>query len=228
MLETLNSLDTRLFFLLNGFHSPFFDNFMFAFSGKWTWVPFYISLLYILIRTWEKQSVWIILALVLCIVFADQVSSGIIKNLVQRYRPSRTEDFEGLVHIVKGYRGGRFGFVSSHAANTFALALFCSLLFRNKTFTTILFVWAFITSYSRIYLGVHYPGDISGGIVVGILSALVCFYLLKKYRPQILCEKPEITYSNQNLYLNKLQLYIPVLVILVTIAGIIVYSLVGI
>ena len=221
MIDFLNALDTQLFLFLNGIHSVFFDEFMFTFSGKWVWLPFYASLLYLFIRIWKKDSIWIILALVLCIVFADQIASGILKVWVQRPRPSRAEELDGLVHIVNGYRAGKYGFVSSHASNSFGLALFCSLLFRkNKTYAWVLFAWAVLTAYSRIYLGVHYPGDILGGILVGVFAALFCLFLLKKFRLAFLPYELHSTGS----FLQKQENYLPLWVILLTTVGIAIYS----
>ncbi len=158
---------------------------MYTFSRMEVWLPFYAALLWLLIRLWHKEAVWVVVALVLCIVLADQLSSGLIKHWVQRPRPTHTEGLQDLVHTVNGYRGGRFGFVSSHAANTFGLALFCTLLFRDKCYACSLFLWAAITSYSRIYLGVHFPGDILGGMVVGIGVAALCYCLLRRFRPKV-------------------------------------------
>ena len=221
MIDFLNTFDTQIFLFLNGIHSAFFDEFMFAFSGRWIWIPFYLSLLYIFIRNWKKESIWIILALILCIVLADQISSTIIKNLVQRPRPSHAEELDGLVHIVNSYRGGKFGFVSSHASNSFSLALFCSLLFRNKVYTWVLFLWAAVTAYSRIYLGVHYLGDILGGIIVGVFAALFCLFLLKKFRPLVLQKRLQV----HNTFLQKQESYLPLWTILFSTLAIVIWSL---
>lgn len=220
----MNTIDTNLFLFLNGLHTPFFDDFMFAFSGKWIWIPFYASLLFVMIRRWRKESLWIIPALVLCILLADQISSGLIKNWVQRPRPSREPALEGLVHIVNGYRGGRFGFVSSHAANAFGLALFSSLLFRNRLYTWILFLWAMVTAYSRIYLGVHYPGDILGGTIVGLFSAALCYCAWRKFRPEARSVSQTSEQPSAACFVNKLSAYLPLWAIGLTTLGIAVYG----
>ncbi len=214
--ESLKAFDTSLFLLLNGLHSGFFDGVMFAFSAKFTWVPFYISILYVVIKQWKSKSVWIITALILCIVISDQVSSGIIKELVQRPRPSHAENLKGLVHLVRDYDGGRFGFVSSHAANTFGFALLSSLIFRRKSYIISTFSWAAIIAYSRIYLGVHYPFDILGGIIVGVSAAIFLFLLLKKYRPNVLNSEKKI---------SDLETIIPEITLGISLIGIIFYSL---
>lgn len=181
-INVIKSLDTGLFLFLNSLHNSFFDGFMYTFSQTYVWGPFYASVIYVLIKVAKKDAIWLILALILCVVLADRVSSGIIKDLVQRLRPTRNPSLEGLVHIVNGYAGGKYGFVSSHAANTFGFAMLSSLLLRERVYVALVFLWAIVTSYSRIYLGVHYPLDILGGILVGFSAALFCFWLIKKFR----------------------------------------------
>lgn len=146
---------------------------MWHIAGKLEWIPLYIILLLLIIVRFKKQSAWIILAIIVLITLSDIISTRLIKDIVERYRPSHNPELEGLVHLVKNYHGGNYGFVSSHAANTFALATFVSLLFKNKWLSGGLFIWAGIVSYSRIYLGVHYPGDILAGACLGILLAIL-------------------------------------------------------
>jgi len=219
ILETLKSLDTDLFGLINRHFSPFFDNFMYAVSEKLIWIPLYISVLFLLIKTRKKEAIWLILALILCIVISDQVSSGILKDLVKRLRPSHAEDLKGMVHLVRNYSGGLYGFASSHAANAFGFALLSSLIFKRKLYTYSIFTWAAITAYSRIYLGVHYPLDVLGGAVIGIVAALICFLGLKKLRPE--------TLGNDNFKRKNEVDLIPVLVLIMTLLGIIIYSIIA-
>lgn len=156
---------------------------MYTFSQVGVWLPFYAVLLGCVVRLWRKEAVWVVLTLVLCVVLADQISSGIIKPLVQRPRPTHAEGLRELVHTVHGYRGGYYGFVSSHAANTFGLALLCTLLFRRRAYAWTLFGWAALTAYSRVYLGVHYPSDLLGGALVGLAVAWGCYAVLRRCRP---------------------------------------------
>jgi undecaprenyl-diphosphatase len=218
-INTLNLWDTNLFLLINGIHTSFFDGFMWAVSAKFTWIPLYISTLYVVIRHWKKEAIWVILALVLCVIISDQVSSGLIKNAVHRLRPSHVEELKGLVHLVKGYSGGSFGFVSSHAVNTVGFALLSSLLFKYKPYTLAIFSWAIITGYSRIYLGVHYPFDVLGGIVVGVLAALLCFVLLKKFFPVVFLAEDDIASES-------LKVKVPIWVLSLSLIAIIFYSIV--
>jgi len=220
IIDTLKIWDTTLFLFLNGMHAPLFDGIMWAISNKYTWLPLYFAVIFMVIKYWKKESVWIILALIMCIVIADQVSSGLIKHWVERPRPSHAVDLTGLVHLVNGYTGGRFGFVSSHAANSVGFALLSSLLFRNKTYTISIFVWAALTAYSRIYLGVHYPLDIVGGTIVGIVAALLCFVAIKKLRPSLL------QLQDKNSTTNKPNTFIPLLLLALSFLGIIIYSIV--
>ncbi len=186
MLELLTKLDTQLLLFLNGNHNAFCDNFFWVFTHLPVWIPTFAAIVYVLIRSKKLDAIWIILAMALTILLADQISSSVFKPLVARLRPTRDPALEGMVHIVRGYTGGKFGFVSSHAANSIGIALFTSLIFRNKLLTFSIFTWAIINAYSRIYLGVHYPLDIICGGIVGALSAFGSYYLLRKFSPNAL------------------------------------------
>ena len=220
LIDTLNVWDTIFFLVLNSHHSPFFDGIMFAISAKFTWIPLYVAVLYVVIKSWKREAIWLILALVFCIVISDQLSSGLIKHLVQRFRPSHAANLVGLIHLVNGYSGGLFGFVSSHAANAFGFALLSSLLFRQRNYTVAIFVWAVLIAYSRIYLGVHYPLDILGGMLVGVLSTSICFLTIKKLRPSLL--EPQNNYSTSN---EQPKTVVPILILGLSFLGIVIYSI---
>jgi undecaprenyl-diphosphatase len=122
----------------------------------------------------------VLVCIALTILLADQITSTFMKPFFSRLRPTHDPELENLVHIVNGYRGGKFGFASSHAANTFGLAMFVFLLFRNRSkHVAWIFLWAAVVAYSRIYLGVHYPGDIIVGGFVGMICAFGCYHLFK-------------------------------------------------
>lgn len=178
----LSDIDARLLLIVNGAHSPFFDSVMWCISGRWIWVPFYAVLAYLLFRrmSWKRASICLV-TIGLIILAADQTCATLIRQEIGRLRPANLNNpLSSFVHVVNGYRGGRYGFPSCHAANTFALAVFMSLVIRHKWFTVMMFSWAFIVSYSRMYLGVHYFGDLFCGATIGSLFA-VLFYYLQNY-----------------------------------------------
>lgn len=181
-MESLNSIDTQLFIFLNQLHNGFFDVVMYWMSHKLFWVPMYLFIIYIVIKKYKTKGLVIILFTILVIALCDQTTSHLIKNLVKRLRPSHEPSLLGLVHLSKAGAGGMYGFVSSHAANAFGLATFLSLVLDNK-FKILkywLFAWAIVVSYSRIYNGVHYPGDVIGGALVAILISWLMALLYKK------------------------------------------------
>lgn len=175
-MEYISSLDTELFFFINNLHTPWLDVVMFYISKTVAWLPLYAFLLYLIATQFGKKS-WIpMLCIALCIICTDQITSSVLKPAFERLRPSHEPALQGKVHIVKEYKGGKFGFASSHAANTFGIAIFVFLLLRKDfRWMESLFVWAFVVSYTRIYLGVHYPGDILAGALVGLFFGWLIF-----------------------------------------------------
>ena len=188
-IQQLIDFDQQLLLRLNGSDSLFWDGFMWIATSTSTWIPIAIALLYVIFKNNKiKEALLIIGMLALVIVLADQISSAICKPYFARFRPTQDPDLMYMVDIVNGYRGGRYGFTSSHAANTFAVAIFLSLLIKSWTLTGTLTIWAILNAYSRIYLGVHYPGDILfgtfTGIIVGVFVYLLYSYLRKCYLHQ--------------------------------------------
>jgi undecaprenyl-diphosphatase len=161
-------IDQQLFLFLNSANSPFWDKVMNFMSLKEAWAPLYLAILiYLGIR--YKRKFWIIiLFIILAVVLADQ-TSVLIKNAVDRPRPCHESSLQGLVHIVNGMCGGTYGFVSSHAANSFNVALLSLMFIKKRWYTVCIIIWAATVSYSRIYLGVHYPGDVLCGAILGAL-----------------------------------------------------------
>ncbi len=175
----VEAIDSRLFLWLNGQHAGWLDTVMVSITEMWPWIPIYILLAYLVIKQYGRKSLWIFLAVGLVILCSDQLSAHVCKPVFHRLRPCFNPELEGLVHLPKGLPGGRYGFVSSHAANTFAVATFLTAALR-KSYRSIgwwLFAWALISSYSRIYIGVHYPGDVLAGAVLGILVGLIIWKL---------------------------------------------------
>lgn len=182
MIEMLASIDEKFFLLLNGAHLPWLDEPFMLISGKLIWTPFYAWILWLL-SVKQRVGLWVtLLCIVLMIVVTDQ-GSGVIKRLVMRLRPTHEPGIMDLVHTVNAYRGGRFGFFSAHAANAFALAVFVLRALKSHKITVIMLVWATVVSYSRIYLGVHYPGDILVGMLPGSAVGWFFYWFSTKINP---------------------------------------------
>ena len=193
MLERLIHIDTEILLAINGWHAPWADTLMWIISAKTTWIPLYLLLIVLLVYRYRQPApttvkwlqkvpacVVMILTIVAAVGLADFIASGILKDWVARPRPSRVPELEGVLHLVNGYKSGRYGFVSSHAANTMACGLLFSLIWRKKITTISLMLWVAANCYSRMYLGVHYPLDILGGLIVGALVASGAYALLRK------------------------------------------------
>lgn len=174
MIDQLIEYDKELLRFLNGFHAPWLDPVMLILTETVAWLPLYIFLLYIVIKEFKREAWIVLLGIAITILLADQLTASVMKPFFARLRPSREPTLDGLIHLVQGYKGGQFGFASSHAANTFGAAMFYFLVFKDsKRWIGWLFVWAAVMSYTRIYLGVHYPGD----ILVGALVGMICGWL---------------------------------------------------
>ena len=179
MLDYLNDIDTDALLAVNGFHDAFQDALWWMVSAKWASVLLLLAFVWVLLHQNRRHALLVLAMLVLAVTLADQLSSGLIKHLVERLRPTHDSSLGDLVHVINGYRGGMYGFVSSHAANSFAVALLISLIMRPRLVTVSFFSWAVLQCYSRVYLGVHYPGDILGGIVVGVVAAWLVWILMR-------------------------------------------------
>jgi len=178
--EALLKIDHALFFAINNFNSVFFDHVMFFISEIYIWIPLYIILLWLSWLKYKKMLPLVIIIFILTVVLTDQVSVHLFKNVFERLRPCHNPEFEGLVHLVNNKCGGKFGFVSSHACNTAGVATI-SILLLHKPFrwiTPVVIFYVILNSYSRIYLGVHYPADVIGGLLVGIMAGFISYWIL--------------------------------------------------
>lgn len=176
-----------IFLWLNSHHSDFWDVFMTIYSGKALWIPISVVLLLLsFYKTKWQNTVLFILCFVLLATLCDQISASIVKPFFSRLRPTHHPDFMYHVLIVDDYRGGRFGFISSHATNGFGVATFLSLVYKQRKLTFTLLTWALISCYSRIYLGVHFIADIIGGILLGSLLGFLIYLLFQYCRIYIL------------------------------------------
>jgi len=175
-------IDADLLLWINGHHAPWADTLMWTISRASTWIPLYALLVYLLWHRfgWRRTIVYF-LAIVVAIGLSDYVSSGLIKPLVCRLRPTHEPLLQPFIHLVNGYTGGQYGFVSSHAANTLACALLFSLFYRDRLMTAVMTLYVLLNCYSRMYLGVHYPGDILGGLIVGCAISALIYVLVVRH-----------------------------------------------
>jgi undecaprenyl-diphosphatase len=190
--DAIVEIDHQLFFYLNGLHQPWLDVVMEAFSNKLFWIPLYAWIIYLMYKKYEKGIFIILLCAIALIFFSDQ-TANVFKALVQRYRPTHNITFGHLVHTVNNYKGGSYGFFSGHATNAFALVMFSLRLLKptNTYFIFIIIAYAFLTSYSRIYLGVHYPAD----IIVGALCGIGLGFLFSNFT-KVLLEKWNLKFQS--------------------------------
>lgn len=185
-IDALESVDRSLLLFINGHHAPWLDDAMWFLTQTYAWIPLYVMMLWLLFVCYGKKTWRILLLLVLVVGTADLVSSGIIKPLVARPRPTHTPGLAEYLHLhqyANGtfYRGGPYGFLSSHAANSSAIALSVFLFMKKKMvhphlFAALMVAFVIVFCCTRMYLGVHYPSDILGGLLVGSCCALAGYY----------------------------------------------------
>lgn len=175
----LEAVDKQMLLTLNGSDSLYLDSVATMLTNPYTWIPLYLSLFYIVLKSNENvQKVLMVMgAAALCVVLAGMVDDMIVKPTIARWRPTRDPEIGMLVDIVDGYRGGRYGFFSAHAANTFSIAIFFCWLVRCRLLSLALITWSFINCWTRLYLGVHFPGDILVGLLWGFLVGTLVYYL---------------------------------------------------
>jgi undecaprenyl-diphosphatase len=187
MIENLINLDKKVFRALNSFAAPGADPVMIFLSGPVPWILFFVCLLSILgYSDWKKSKGRLFISIgcvILAYALTDLASVHLFKEVFMRLRPCHEPSLAGLVRLPSGHCGGQYGFVSSHAANFFGLAVFSSLLLRRRWFTICTFSLAILVCYSKIYLGVHYPGDVLCGMILGSIIGSGIYLLSKKFIP---------------------------------------------
>lgn len=202
MINFLQDIDSYVLLFFNGLNSPWADTFFYLVSNRFIWIPLYVVLLFFLIKKWRKKSIPIVLAVILCITLTDQ-TCNLIKNSVQRPRPSHNAELCEKVHLYMEkdgtyYKGGAYGFPSSHAANSIVLAWFVIIFLRNnKKWPVIgMFAWVLLLSYSRMYLGVHYLSDLITGWLIGTLYAGLLFWIGPKIYRHFKMRKDNLAENN--------------------------------
>ena len=209
ILSTISEADRDLLTTINFDGPTGYDFFWAMYTDKWTWIPFMLVVVYCLLRpgNWRHRLL-MVGSVALLFVLSDFVVSSFIKNVVCRPRPSHDPAVMDLLSYVNGYRGGAYGFPSNHASNGFAAATFLALLLRNRWVTLSAFLWAIGSCYSRMYLGVHYPTDILCGAMLGIVFAIIIFFLYKKAANRLALP------PYRDIYVSKEMLAIPVIFLL--------------
>lgn len=179
LIESLKSIDNAILLWINSRHTDLLDTIMWNASDRLTWIPLYVIMAYLIIRKYGKTSWLPIIFAILAVAMSDQCSNHLVKNVVLRYRPSHNLVLQSQLHYVKAYVGGLYGFASSHASNSMAFAFFIFMLFPKRYIAVLMIFYVAIICYSRVYLGVHYPSDIAGGIVIGLLSGCISYTLYR-------------------------------------------------
>ena len=179
-------LDKQWLLALNGSDSLFLDSVVKTLTTATTWIPLYVALLYVVVKNNDnaRKVLLVVVSALLCVLLAGTVDDTIVKPLVERWRPARDPQIGIHVDIVNGYRGGRFGFFSAHASNTFSLAVFFALLVRSRLLSVALVLWSLLNCWTRVYLGVHFPGDILVGLLWGGLVGTAVWFLHTKLTHQ--------------------------------------------
>lgn len=221
MLEKELAFERDAFFFLNGSDSSYLDSFMWLYSGKVVWLPLAVFIMTVLIykKNW-REYLLIFLSIALVITLCDQFASNVCKPFFSRLRPTHHPDFMDQVKIVFDYRGGKYGFISSHAANAFGFATFMSLLFRYKFFTCSIFTWSILTAYTRIYLGVHFISDIICGMLTGLFLGYLVYIVYRYIRKKVKIEtctksSTRLIYSLNNKRLITYSIWISIIILII-------------
>ncbi len=193
----IQDMDMQVLSLFNGSDNIMLDQMVQILTSGLTWIPLYVMLFFVVMRNNETmgQIALVVGSAIFCVLFADGLVDGIIKQLAERWRPSNDPTFKYMVQVVDDIRPKGYSFCSAHAANTMSLAVFFSLLIRSKLLTITLVIWSLINCWTRLYLGVHYPSDILCGMIIGIIVGILVYLLYYKIYLRI---SPKINYiSNQ-------------------------------
>ena len=193
----IQDMDMQVLSLFNGSDNIMLDQMVQILTSGLTWIPLYVMLFFVVMRNNETmgQIALVVGSAIFCVLFADGLVDGIIKQLAERWRPSNDPTFKYMVQVVDDIRLKGYSFCSAHAANTMSLAVFFSLLIRSKMLTITLVIWSLINCWTRLYLGVHYPSDILCGMIIGIIVGILVYLLYYKIYRRI---SPKINYiSNQ-------------------------------
>lgn len=188
--DIIDQIDRQATLAINGSDSIFWDNIIYTVTNTFSWSMVILALLIVIFKNnTPRESLLILLFIALLIFVADRLCSGIVKPTVARWRPTQNPDIMYMIDVVRNYRGGRFGFFSGHACNTFCMATFLTMLFRTRNVGIVLYFWAATTTYTRLYLGVHYLGDVTVGMLVGITLGYLFYLAYSRCRTRLIGRK---------------------------------------
>ena len=181
-IQGLLEIDRQLLLAFNGSGSLFIDSLVLVLTNAYTWIAFYLALTYLVIKNNGKwsQIMLVVAASGLCILFSSLVAEGVVKPYVARLRPSLDPSVCNMLHLAKGYTASGYSFFSAHAANTFSIAVFFSLLVRSRVFTIFIMAWSLLNAWTRLYLGVHYPSDVIVGLAYGAFVGIMVYLIFLK------------------------------------------------
>ena len=182
MIEVLEDLDRQLLLAVNGSDSLYLDRVVVTLTHAATWIPLYLALFYMVLKNNDnfRRLLLVLGGVAMCYLLAGAVDDGIVKPMVARWRPTHDPQIGMLVDIVDGYRGGRYGFFSAHASNPMCIAPFFCWLARSRRLSVTLVTWSLINCWTRMYLGVHFPGDILVGVLWGICVGTGVYFLYRR------------------------------------------------
>jgi undecaprenyl-diphosphatase len=215
--NALIEFDKQLLLAVNGSDSLFLDGLVKTLTTAGTWIPLYISLFYMVVKNNDtvQKIALIVLCAGLCVLFAGAIDDMIVKPTVARWRPTHDPEIGMLVDVVNEYRGGKYGFFSAHASNTFSIAVFFSLLVRSRLLTCFLFGWSFTNCWTRLYLGVHYPGDILVGMIWGATIGICVWFLHKKFTDRWISNRNYVSeqYTSSGYLITDVDVVVSVLIL---------------
>ena len=215
-------IDKQMLLAVNGSSSLFFDSLVKTLTTAATWIPLYVALFYMVLKNNDTvlKVLLIVAAAGLCVLLAGTVDDAIVKPLVARWRPTKDPEIGILVDTVNGYRGGNYGFFSAHASNTFSIAIFFSLLVRSRALSVALVLWSFVNCWPRMYLGVHYPGDILVGLLWGLTVGVSIWFLYKKITDRWISSRNYVSeqYTSTGYMLYDIDVVVSVLVLTIAYA----------
>ena len=217
-IQALLDFDKNLLLWFNGSESIFMDNLMIVLTSGLTWIPLYLSLLYIIVKNNDTmpQILLVVGCSLLCVCLADGMADLIVKPWVMRPRPSNDPILKYSISVVDNMRGSGYSFFSAHAANTFSLALFFSLLIRSKVLGVTLVLWSLVNCYTRMYLGLHYPSDILAGLAWGAVSGIISYTIYVFVYNKFKFKKKYISSKYTSTGFDNNDIDIPMLVICMT------------